>query len=748
MVSGRRLSLVVLQVLIGGMLLMGLAAESPALHIPRVSRAPKLLDFIAGTPREAEDRVTGFRQFEPGDGTPASRDTTAYISYDDKNLYVVFVCRDEPGEVRAHLARREDVNNDDTVVLNLDTFHDHVHAYRFVTNPLGVQSDGIFTEGQGADDTFDTLWSSEGRLTANGYTVWMAIPFASLRFPQQPVQNWGIAFGRSIRRMNEFSTWPCITQRQQSYVQQFATLAGLENISPGRNVQFIPYLAFSQSRFLDQDAPLGPAFRTDRELRPGLDAKIVLHDAFTLDVALNPDFSQVESDEPQVTINQRFEVFFPEKRPFFIENSGFFQTPINLFFSRRVADPQFGMRLTGKVGRWAIGALGMDDRAPGNALPESDPLHGERAAIGAARIQREFGQQSSVGVLVTSRGFAGNSNRVFSLDARLKLNSNWVLVGQAIRSQTRHLDRSRVDGSGHWVELSQTGRHAQYAARYLDFSPGFQTQLGFVPRVDIRKMEHFFEYYWKPKNSRVLLFGPDVTASVNWNRQGQIQDWQLDASFGANLTGPTGIGCRHVNAYELFQGIGFRYHTTDCGAEVQWLKWVAVNMDYGAGTRVNYFPGPNLVPFLARSSLVKAGFTIRPSPRLRFDQSYLYTRLGTNPRVSQTRSLRASVFNNHILRSKLNYQLTRALSFRLLLDYDAVLPNPSLVALEPSKRMTVDFLLTCLVNPGTALYIGYTDTRENLRLVPEVPARTVRSGSPDASVGRQFFVKLSYLFRY
>jgi hypothetical protein len=748
MSNGRRVALILLLMVTGFLQSQEMAVETATLQIPRVSRPPKLQDFLTDTPREAEVRVSGFRQFEPGDGTLASRETTAYLSYDDKNLYVVYACQDEPGEVRAHLAKREDVNDDDTVVLNLDTFHDHVHSYRFISNPLGIQLDGIFTEGQGADDTFDTLWYSEGRLTANGFIVWMAIPFKSLRFPRQPVQSWGIALGRSIRRKAEFSTWPYITQRLQSYVQQLATLEGLEGISPGRNLQFIPYFAFSRSRFLDQLAPQGPAFRTDTEVRPGLDTKMVLRDALTLDVALNPDFSQVESDEPQVTVNQRFEVFFPEKRPFFIENASFFQTPSNLFFSRRIADPQFGARLTGKVGRWAIGALGMDDRAQGSLLPESDPLHGDRAAIAAIRIQREFSQQSNVGMLMTTRDFAGSSNRVFSLDTRLKLNPNWVLVGQSMRSQTRQLDGSTLDGSGYWVELSQSGRHAQYAARYLDYSPDFQTQVGFVPRVDIRKMEHFFEYYWKPKNRWVLLFGPDITTSINWNRHDQVQDWVVDASFGANLTGPSGVGCRHVNAYELFQGLGFRQHTTDCGADVQWVKWLAVNLDYGWGTSVNYFPGPGLVPFLADKNSVKAGFSIRPSPRLRFDQSYLYTRLGARSDTSQPQAVHASIFNNHILRSKMNYQISRQLSLRVIVDYNAVLPNPDLVALAPRKRLTGDFLLTYLVNPGTALYVGYTDTHENLRLIPGVPANVMRAGAPDISTGRQFFVKVSYMFRF
>ncbi len=414
------------------------------LRIPRVRRSPKIEDFLNGTPREAEATLTDFRQFRPGDGVPVSQPTAAYLSYDDKNLYVVFVCKDEPDKVRAHLARREDIGNDEQVAIYLDTFHDHHRAYIFATNPLGIQLDGIFTEGQGNDFSFDTLWYSEGRLTADGYIVWMAIPFKSLRFPAEPAQDWGVALDRVIIRTNEVAFWPYVTTRVQGIAQQFATLEGLERISPGHNMQFIPYGLFARARFLDTSDPNNPGFRTKNDFRGGVDAKFVVRDALTFDVALNPDFSQVESDEPQVTINQRFEVFFPEKRPFFIENAGFFQTPIPLFFSRRVADPQFGLRMTGKVGRWALGAIGIDDRGPGNGRMSTDPLAGDRAGIGIVRVQREFGEQSKIGLLVASRDFASSSNRVFSIDTRIKLSPNLVLEAQAMHSETRQLPNQRA----------------------------------------------------------------------------------------------------------------------------------------------------------------------------------------------------------------------------------------------------------------------------------------------------------------
>lgn len=724
-------------------------AQTPTLHIPRVSRPPKLEDFLNGTQREAETRVTDFRQFDPGDGVPASQETSAYLSYDDKNLYVVFVCRDKPDQVRAHMAKREDASGDDALAIYFDTFRDRQRVYIFQTNPLGIQTDGILTEGQSPDWNFDTLWYSEGRLTREGFVVWVAIPFKSLRFINAPAQTWGIALGRVIRRKNEVAFWPHITRRVEGFAQQLATLEGLDRISPGRNLQFIPYAALARARFLDTASFRDPAFRSDTDGRAGLDAKVVLRDALTLDLTLNPDFSQVESDDPQVTINQRFEVFFPEKRPFFIENAGFFETRENLFFSRRITDPQFGARLTGKLGRWVVGALAADDRAPGQRLAENDPLHGRRAAIGVVRVRREFGQQSSIGLLATSRDFVSSSNRVFALDGRLKLNPNWVLSGQLMRSYTRALNGPGLAGPAYVANLSHAGRHLQLGTNYLDRSPDFRSQLGFIPRVDMRQLVQHLGYRWRPKQGRLLSFGPGLSALVNWDRQDRLQDWIVRPNFAIELRGQTELAVNHTEAFELFQRRGFRKRTTGLAFSTQRLNWLALSGSYVAGTGINFFPRPGLAPFLADSTSASFGFTLRPTPQFRFAQTYLYSRLLTRESslLPQIPPL-AGIFNNHILRSKLNYQFTRALSLRAIVDYNAVLPNPSLVALRNTKRFTTDFLLTYLVNPGTALYIGFTDGYENLAFIPTVQPILQRTGSPTTSTGRQFFVKMSYLFRF
>jgi hypothetical protein len=210
----------------------------------------------------------------------------------------------------------------------------------------------------------------------------------------------------------------------------------------------------------------------------------------------------------------------------------------------------------------------------------------------------------------------------------------------------------------------------------------------------------------------------------------------------------TTFGFDRFDAFELFQNLGFRKFQNHGYLDTQWLKWLAISSAYSWGTGVNYYPATGLKPFLAESSVGSLGFTFRPAPRIRFDQTYLYSRLATRGGdVPDGFSGQPVIFNNHVLRSKVNYQFTRELSLRLILDYNAVLPNSSLVALSQSKRFAPDILFTYLLQPGTAVYVGYTDAYENSRLNPVLPPYLQPTSWPGISVGREFFVKISYLFR-
>ncbi len=686
-------------------------ADRP-LSLTRVSRPPTVDDALSGSLADLGTPVTGFRQRTPHDGRPISAETAAYVSYDARNLYVIFVCQENPRDVRAHLTRREDIDLDDTVTVFLDTFHDRRRAYAFSTNPLGVQRDGVVAEGQDVDYSFDTLWSSEGRVTADGFVVRMAIPFKSLRFREEPGQVWGIGFSRAIVHTGEDAYWPYVTDRLEGFVQQLAPLAGPDRVAPSRNLQLIPYGSFSATRALD---PGVPAFRRDQTGRAGLDAKIILNSAFTWDLTLNPDFSEVESDEPQVLVNQRFQVFFPEKRPFFLDNAGFFETPEPLFFSRHVADPEVAGRLTGKAGGWAVGVLLSDDRAAGRQAPTA-----------ASSGRPSF-------------------NQVVGVDLRLKIGDTWVLAGQAIRTFDRPTTGAGVDGAAYLASLLRTGRHFTYSSSYLDRSPTYHAPLGFIQRVDIREGGSHAGYSWRPDAGAVLAYGPSVTASAIWNHAHVLEDWSGVVDWSVSLKGASEIRVARTEYSELIQARPLRQHSNLASVYTSPAPWVSFSASYAQGLGANYAPAPGVAPFVGDSRDRSLGITLRPASRLRFDETYLSSTLAVA--TGGLVPAGVSVYKNHITRSRVHYQFTRPLSLRAILDYNRLSPNPALVAADQKQHLTGDLLVTFLLHPGTAVYLGYNNQYDNLAIDGTAPPRLVRTSAPTLSTGSQVYVKMSYLFR-
>ena len=722
------------------------AQEKQTIRIPRAGHAPRLEDFINGHPGDAGLEITDFRQRKPLDGAPSSQPTTAFLSYDDHNLYVVFVCKADPRTLRAHMVKREDIAGDDSVSVSLDTFHDGQRAYEFFANPLGIQLDGITAEGVDDDDfSFDTVWQSKGRITKDGYVVMFSIPFKSLRFHSRSARgaSWGIALGRIIPGNRELSTWPLLTEKIEAYVPQFATMQAPEHAHAARNMEFVPYVFAAGEKFLDSNASnaASPAMKTQKTYRGGLDAKIVLHDALTLDATVNPDFSQVESDEPQVTTNQRYEVFFPEKRPFFLENSDYFDTPESLLFTRRIVDPQYGLRLTGKVGNWKVGFLGVDDRAPGLLEPVGSPLHGDHAEIFAGRLQRIFNGSSNLGVMFTRRQFGGASTSLWSVDSRLKLGPNWVLASQFMQSGVI-VPGAPIDlGNAIFAELRHVGRRFNSSTTYQDRDANFAgNDLGFFRRTDIRQLRQNLSYQWRPEGGMLTSAGPLVSAQAAYDHNGVLQDWFADLPLQFNFKGPTSFSFGRTESFERYQGIGFRKQSSYVTFSTDKLRMVGLHASYAQGMEINFFPAAGVVPALGNATDASAGVTLKPISRLQLEEKYIFSRLGDPIR-------RGVIFENHLLRSKLNYQLSRPMSFRVIVDYNGLAGNPLLADLERTKRLNYDFLFTYLLHPRTALYIGYSDRYENLLLNPASPLGLVRTADLSHLTARQFFIKLSYAFR-
>jgi hypothetical protein len=303
--------------------------------IPLLPRGVRLSDFEGMVPRgELKGKlaeVSGFVETTPRDGQAATQKTVAYVGYTPTTLYVVFVCFDtDPKLVRAHLARRENILSDDYVSVLLDPFQDHRRGTLFSLNPVGVQADAAWTEGAGADYSYDQVWDSEGRVTAKGWMALFAIPFRSIRFrPGAP--GWGVVLTRNFPRNSETDNWPHVSTNVTGTLTQEGTLRGIEHVTGSHNLQLNPYAPGQNEKTLDNRDPMMPYFsKRALEGTAGGDAKAIVKDSIVVDATINPDFSQVESDQPQFTVNQRYPVYFPELRPFFLENANYFSTPINL----------------------------------------------------------------------------------------------------------------------------------------------------------------------------------------------------------------------------------------------------------------------------------------------------------------------------------------------------------------------------------------------------------------------------------
>ena len=632
--------------------------------------------------------------------------------------------------------------------------------------------DGLWTEGprNQYDDTWDAVWESRGQLTEQGFVTWIAVPFKSLRFPATEEQTWGIVLVRWIVRNNESATWPRVSTRIEGRMSQEATLQGLRGISPGHGDMLIPYAYTRSFRTLDQSIPTEPFFQSKTlEPRVGADAKLVLKQSFSLDMTVNPDFSQVESDQPQITVNRRFEAYFPEKRPFFLENPSFFETPLNLLFTRNIADPQFGVRLTGKRGPYAIGALFADDRSPGESVAAGDPLYDKRAFFTVVRVNRDIFRQSTVGLIFTDREFAGTFNRVGGLDTRFKLHKNWWVTAQAVASSTTLPGGARSAGPAYKTQARFDGRTFYSNAEYNDLSPGFNTLTGFIStetverpinvgrtitrpplRTDMRGASEIAMYRFRPEGKHLISWGPTAFINPVWDHHGNRLDMYQDYTMSWEFTGQTAFELYYQADQEMlrpqdFAGLTanqvYSHHRQGAYFETALLTQLAFKADYSQGAQLNVVPPSGQLPLLANLSQASLSLVVRPERHLRIENTYLLDRL-----VDRTTG--ESVFNNDIIRSVWTWQFNRKLSVRVIPQYNSVLANPARTSLGTSKNFNADFLVTYLLNPFTALYIGYNRNMDNLELLPYTPYNQLLRTQGLLTDGHQFFVKFSYLFNF
>jgi hypothetical protein len=751
------------------------AAPPSDFKVPLLTEPLRLSDFAGMEPgpvlRGRLAKVSGFIQNSPNDGEPGTEQTDVWIAHTKSTIYFVFICHDDrPGAIRSHLARRENIIGDDTVSVLLDPFQDRRRGVLFSVNPAGVQADAAWTDTASVDYTsdtdysFDQVWDSEARITSSGWMALIAIPFRSLRF-HTAASDWGVVFNRNVPRNSEQDFWPRVSMSISGVLSQEATMRGIEGVTGSHNLQINPYALAQNERELIQIDPLNPYFSArGLEGTGGGEAKLIVKDSVVLDGTINPDFSDVESDQPQFTVNQRYPVYFPELRPFFLENANYFSTPILLVYTRNIVHPEYGIRLTGKIGSTNLGFFAIDDREPGETYAPGDPLYHQRAKYVVGRISEDLGKNSSVGLIYTDQEFGGGWNRIGGLDFTAHLNKSWTAVGQMVESSTMApndpANPPRYSaGPASFLEIQRTGHSFVFDSINKDYSTGFQSQLGFIPTTDIYSDQTHATYIWYPKKKSVQSYGLDGLQILGWDHQGNRlyhystfapyvtfpRQLQIAPQVGQNsdTLGPQdGYALAHnVNFTENFGGAALR------GAPWSQLTFNLIALRSG---NVNYNPVAGGLPSLLNADEVEALITLQPVRRLTADNTYLLDR-------DHSVANGAFVYENQVFRTKINYQFTRSISARVITEYDSTLANSAETSLLRTKQIGTQALFTWLPHPGTVLYIGYNNDLQNLdrslcnRGLTGAcdPTNPVPSRANNyLNDGKQIFVKFSYLFRF
>lgn len=721
-------------------------------------------------------RINEFIERYPNDGVRPSNATVAYLGYTHEYLFVAFVCTDKtPDLVRAHMLARDSLGDDDSVQVMLDTFHDRRRAFVFESNPLGIQADALLSEQDGYDFSFDTVWDSWGARTPQGYVVLMRIPFASLYFAKAApgeMRTWGIILARGISHSSESDYWPRSNHDVAGRLTQDMEVKGFRDIARGQNFQFDPYALARNLRQLNAVDPVNPYFE-DRHLQgyAGLDAKFILRNSLVLDTTINPDFSQVGIDNP-ASPNQRFPPYFPEVRPFFIENSSYFMTPINLYYTDNIVMPQYGARLTGKLGPWALGILGVDDKSPGQAVPPGDPGFNTRAHFYLGRVNRDVGSLSNIGLIYADREYSGSFNRAGGLDYRARLKNRWTITGQAVTSETNNISNATegeqecealtltCSGQAYNEQVSYSDLHRNWWVNYADTSAGFVTDTGYFQRPDVRQPNGHFGYTFRPAYGMILSHGPSVYSERIWDHNGAPLDFYFKPSYYFNFKNRTSLSAdinlgqdrlRPIDYSILTQDVEYHSHISELDFSTAPLPYLSVGAGFYKGTTINYSPPDTAGPGPVYVSSPNLSLELKPHGSVDLQNSYTYTHF-TNLTNGDL------VYDNHQLISRWNYQMTQAASFSLIGQYLATLPNTQYTSLTNSKTMFADALFTYMPHPGTALYLGYVGnfanldrtlcTRDSNGLCD--PNDPVLPPSPSSMMndGKNIYVKFSYLLRF
>ena len=746
----------------------------PTLSIDRASGSIDIDGSLGEAAWKTAASTDRFVERNPGDNLQPIVRTTVYVTYDNDYLYVGFDCEDNPADVRATMCQRDQYNGDDDVMVLIDTYGDATWAYEFSVNPYGIQNDALWTNIVGEDGGYDLIWHSAARITNAGYQVEMAIPFASLRFPNKDIQTWKMDFWRGHPRQSyRVYSWAANDRNEQCWPCQWGTVSGISNVHAGKGIEILPSVIADQTGSVtdayDQTIPFD---NEDIEGEVSLGGKYAINSDVTFEATVNPDFSQIEADAARIDVNTPVALFFPERRPFFQEGRDIFRTLFNSFYTRTIHDPQFAAKLTGRSGQYRFGFVSAVDENTFYMIPMyegSRIAEVGRSYVNVLRGMRSIGESSQIGFILNDRRYEeGGSNTVLGLDQRIRLSRNYVIDGQYLVTHTAEPDDTALysssttfddgkhtfsfdgesfTGYGFISRIARNSRHWNFFVDYNQVGRNYRTETGYDPWVNYRNLSTWQGYTFYSDRGTFQRISPQFYIENRWDFDGEKKWTHYNASINSNLRyAQTFLAIRYGGGDELWDGqrysdlwsVAVDIHTRPSdkvGGNLSIERGVGVALNVGEkGDELN----------------VNAGLDFKPIDRLVIEPSFEY--LKSNSRVDDEK-----FFENYVLRTRLRLQATKALSIRLVVQYTyREMLQPYWTGTEvaitnmESKVWNVDPLITYRLSPFSVFYIGATYNYDRL----PVDAYPFYSPEPNPELSpawelssRHFFMKLQYLFQ-
>ena len=692
------------------------------LDIPPAQKPPVIDGKLDPGEWDGAFKMTDFKTFQPDFGKEPSQKTEAYFLYDAENLYFAFRCYDtDPSKIKASISKRDAMFSDDCVGIIIDTYNTMQSGYGFLVNPLGIQGDGIMDINGNLTPDQDFVWYSKGQIDDKGYTVEYRVPLQSIRFPGGKTITMRLGFFRQFVRTSEVASAPPLFPDKGSIIAQTQAIA-VTGLKFKRVVEILPAVTHSDKLAASD----GRLKRDERTTDLSLTGKVGLTTDLTLDAAVNPDFSQVESDAGQVDINLRYALFFPEKRPFFLEGNEIFQFAGNteeapllaMVHTRTIVDPVFGFKLTGKFGaKNSIAAIYAQDYQP-------DGGSDEHPDFSIFRFKHALKEDSYLGGFYTARDVRGGFNRVIGSDGRIRLSQTSVASFHLFGSFTKNPGGGDTNG-GHALALRYTldERKVSLDVGYQDISQNFQVDTGFLERKGLRRLAAFGMYKIYPKSKFFQRIEPFYWSYHLYDTYSNMLETFNIFVLRFSLPRSTQVRFEGILANEVYEahrfgrsGFGFQIYS-------QLSKHLFINGFFRRTGAIYYDPE---APYQGDGNRASAGVEYQPTEKFDFVIDLTYADF-------YRRSDRAKIYDYVILRSFNTFQVNKYLFLRTILEYNTY-----------RKRMTVDTLASFTYIPGTVVYVGYGSAFQKIRW----NGSDYEDSRRFLETKRGFFFKVSYLWRW